>query len=485
MMNKNPEVTDTAELPNVVVVLMDTARADRLSCYGNKRETTPFLDSLAEDGTRYEEAYSTSIWSLPAYTSLFTGELPSAHGVTSWVPTARNDLVPALHSDYQSICVSPHVMGGGWGLVDEFDRHERVKVPHKAPLISPDPILEEMRGQEFSIAEILRLLRKHRTARTLPNGLNQLFKKKIRYKYGFWDDSGAESTVARSKEAASETDEPFFMFMNFVESHMPIHLPRQWARRYTDQSVTDINNLNNIDLFDATFKGREITDSEKQLFEDLHDSSLAYLDSKIEEFHEHLVDQGVADDTVYVFLSDHGNLFGERGIWGHHADIHRNVCRVPLIIRYPWETEDVIEEPVSITSLFDNIVKISMGKKDEISPEGDVFVEYSGYDEETLLENGVPLDPWSYYQVSCISGEWKLDWRADGGVRLHGIEDTGPDRAADNPEVVAEMKGSIQREVGEPAELHQRLGSGTDLEDIEDSTVEHLKSLGYLVGEDV
>lgn len=473
-----------ADHPNIVVMLLDTARADRLSCYGNDRDTTPFIDSLTEDGTRYEEAYSTSIWSLPAYTSLFTGELPSSHGVTSWEPTARNDLVPNLHDDYRSLCVSPHVMGGGWGLVDAFNHHERVKVPHKAPLFDPDPVLEELRGSTPTPRKFLRLLAKHRSARTVPNALNQLFKKKVRYRLGFWHDSGAAGTIDRSKSVVSDTEEPFFLFMNFVESHMPIHLPREWAFKYTDQSVSDVNAINDLDLFDATFKDREVSDRERQLLLDLHDSSLAYQDAKIAEFYDHLEDEGVADDTVFVFLSDHGNLFGERGVWGHHADIGRGVCRVPLLVRYPWEAPDVVEGPVSITALFDNMIDISHGENHAISPNGPVFVEYSGYDEETLTENDVPLDPWSYYTVSCISGEWKLEWRADDTVRLHGIDDEGLDVSADHPDVVEELKDEIREATGNPADLHQQLGSGTDLEDVEDATVEHLKSLGYIVGED-
>lgn len=469
--------------PNIAVFLLDTSRADRFSCYENTRNTTPFLDSLMEDGTRYEEAYSTSIWSLPSYTSLFTGQLPSSHGVTSWQPTARNDLVPALDDKYQSLCVSPHVMGGGWGLVDEFDSFTRTEVPHKSPLISPDPVLEEMRGSDPTVSDLFRLTINHRSARTVPNVLTQLFKKKVKYRFGFWDDSGAKNTINVLKKTFSNIGKPFFLFTNFVESHMPTFLPREWALKYTNKSASEINRINNIDLFDATFSGESPTKEEKQLLIDLHDASLAYQDHKIKEFYEHLESEGIAENTVFVFLSDHGNLFGERGIWGHHADIQRNVCRVPLLIRYPWESKSVVKKPVSITALFDNLVSISEGERDEITAEGPVFVEYSGYDEETLKNKGVPVDPWSYYRVSCISEGWKLDWRADGEVRLHEIEDTGPDRSKEHPSVVKNLKEAILEQVGDPTELHRELGTGTDLTDLDEATVEHLQSMGYLVGD--
>lgn len=375
-------------------------------------------------------------------------------------------------------------MGGGWGLVDVFDSFTRTEVPHKSPPISPDPVLEEVRGSDPTASELLRLIVEHRSGRTVPNSLAQLFKKKIKYRLGFWDDSGAKNTIKALKRTIPDTREPFFLFTNFVESHMPIFLPRKWALKYTNKSISEINSVSNIDLFDATFSDEPPTEEQKQVLLDLHDASLAYQDHRIKEFYKHLESEGMAENTVFVFLSDHGNLLGERGIWGHHADIQRHVCRVPLLIRYPWESESVVEDPVSITALFDNLVSISEGEHDEITADGPVFVEYSGHDEETLNEKGIPVDPWSYYRVSCISEGWKLDWRADGEVWLHEIEDTGPDRSDEHPSIVDSMKQDILEQVGDPAELHKELGAGTDLGDLDKATVEHLQSMGYLVGDD-
>lgn len=70
--------------PNIVFLLLDAARADHFSCYGYHRETTPYIDTLAKDGSFYNNAYSNSIWSLPAYASLFTGKYPSSHGAVDW-----------------------------------------------------------------------------------------------------------------------------------------------------------------------------------------------------------------------------------------------------------------------------------------------------------------------------------------------------------------------------------------------------------------
>ena len=72
------------ERHNIIVILADTVRADHLSCYGYDRQTSPFVDSIAERGTVYESAYSSSIWTMPAYATLFTGLLPHEHGAVGW-----------------------------------------------------------------------------------------------------------------------------------------------------------------------------------------------------------------------------------------------------------------------------------------------------------------------------------------------------------------------------------------------------------------
>lgn len=468
--------------PNIVVALMDTARTDRFSCYGNSRDTTPFIDSLAKGGTRYEEAYSTSIWSLPAYVSLFNGKLPNEHGILSWSPGADNTLISSL-SDYKTLCVSPHVMGGGWGLVDDFDVHENISVPHRRPLITPDPVLDDMQGKGLDAGAFIRSFAEHRSPQTLLNAPYQLFRKQILYRLGFWDDSGATDVINRSKEVVSDADNPFFLFMNFVESHKPMYLPQEWALKWTNESAHKVNKATTTDLFDITFNDADFPQSQQEIFVDVHDASLAYQDKKIEEFYRYLESEGEAENTVFIILSDHGNLFGERGIWGHHAYVDRNVCRVPLLIRYPWDSPDTVSDPVSIINVYETMLEIADGRPDTITPDSEVFVEYAGYDEETLKANDVPVEPWSYYQISCVSDEWKLNWRADGNTELYNLNAPSSEVSQTNPDVIAQLKEAVRDEMGTPDELHERLGTGTEIEDLTDDTLQHLKSMGYLKGE--
>ncbi|MFB6187416.1 MAG: sulfatase-like hydrolase/transferase [Halobacteriaceae archaeon] len=85
-MTKKPE--------NVILIVVDTLRADRLSCYGYENETSPFLDSLAEEGMRFENAYSVASWTVPVHGSLFSGKLPSFHGSHRQSDVFRRNYLP-------------------------------------------------------------------------------------------------------------------------------------------------------------------------------------------------------------------------------------------------------------------------------------------------------------------------------------------------------------------------------------------------------
>ncbi len=477
------------EAPNIVVALLDSARADRFSCYGHNRETSPFLDSLAEEGTRYDEAYSTSIWSFPAYTSLFTGELPSEHGIVSWDQTAKNRLTAELDS-YHKMSVSPHIMNEKFGLAEGFDSNQMVSVPHKSLLFEPDPVIYEMRDHGLDVGKFLRSMARHRTPQSIPNAAHQFFKKAVRYRYGFWQDSGANNVINASKKAVSEAnqEEPFFLFMNFVESHTPMYLPREWTYKYTDRSVEEINRLHEEYTFfiEESLKGKDVPEEDKQLFFDLHDASIAYLDHQLQRFYEHLETIGEAENTVFVILSDHGDLFGEHGIWGHHVKIHRNLCRVPLIIRYPFGDSEVVTDPVSIRAVCDNLIDISRGEQTKIEGEESEFIEYAGYDADVLEDNGVPTEPWRYYQVSCVSDGWRLNWRADDHTELYCM-DEDPDEETDlsdsRHQKVEELQAEIETKLGHPTEIHQQLNGTTATDEMDSETLDHLKAMGYL-GED-
>lgn len=474
-----------SDRPNVVVLLLDAARLDRFSCYGHSRETTPFIDSLAADGTVYDAAYSTSVWSLPAYGSLFTGELPSEHGAVNWESVVgKNTLVSELDDAYSTYCISPHIMSRRFGMTEKFDEDIFAPVPHKELLFEPDPVIDNLRSRnDVSATAFVEEWLSERTFRTFPNAAYQVLKKKG-YEFGFWDDSGAQNVFDSVTDEMLDS-EPFFLFTNFVETHKPYYVPRKWALEYTDASPAEINRVNRIDSKAATAGEIEISESDRQLLLDLLDGSLRYMDEQIEAFYRRLEAQGVAEDTVFVVLSDHGDLFGEWGVWEHQAVIHRDLCNVPLIINTPWDGPETVSAPTSIRSLCDSIVAMSRGEAAVPSGSNEVFVEYNGWDttpsDPPWERYDVPTEPWKWYRASCVTDDWRLCWRADDHVELYDTDDRSEtdNVSASHPDVVADLKRRIEDRIGKPREIHE-LYRGKGTHEIDNELANRLEDLGYL-----
>jgi len=109
--------------PNVVWIVVDTLRADHLGCYGHDRDSSPRLDALAADGTRFEAAYAPSTWTLPSVASLFTGLLPAEHGVVHWTHDLPPDLPTVAEALRDGDYVTTAIMGNLNVTADDgFDR---------------------------------------------------------------------------------------------------------------------------------------------------------------------------------------------------------------------------------------------------------------------------------------------------------------------------------------------------------------------------
>lgn len=291
--------------PNIVFILLDAARADALSCYGNSNETTPFVDSLAESGVRYDRAYSNSIWSLPAYGSLFTGEYPSQHGAVDWNRRIdENSLVSGLNDEgYATKAVSSHLVCGEFGIADAFDELEWISVPGLHIPFPDDPVLDRIQERKQGggwgskadfVKDVAAWTASERSPQTVANGIHHAYRR-LRESRGWWRDDGATDIVDSMCEFAEQMSQPFFLFGNFVETHGPYRPPRKHIRRFVSDDVTmaEMNEAIEIDFIDVILGDATITDRQRQILRDLYDAELYYLDTKIAELHRGLADAGV------------------------------------------------------------------------------------------------------------------------------------------------------------------------------------------------
>jgi arylsulfatase A-like enzyme len=281
--------------PNVLIVVMDTTRGDRVSLNGFSRPTTPKLEAFAEDATVFEDAWSPAGWTGPAHASLFTGLRPENHGFVrgnrDFLPGSFDTLAEILHrKGYQTVGLTNNMtLSPQSGVLQGFDRVARLYA-------------DERRPYPWAPAT-------HRIA------------------LGFIDDAVREKR-------------PFFVFINDMEPHFPYTPPREWADRFVESGIPEdavqaARLTHPTELFAHNLGAKRIPPDRLRILSDLYDAEIACLDHFVGELLDGLRERGVLDETIVVVTSDHGENFNEHGFVDHMFSIHRAICHVPLLIRYP------------------------------------------------------------------------------------------------------------------------------------------------------
>ncbi|HED66037.1 MAG TPA: hypothetical protein ENJ09_10850 [Planctomycetes bacterium] len=300
--------------PNLLLVVLDTVRADHLAPYGAARPTTPNLDRfVSEHATRYANARSTSSWTLPSHASLLTGLYPDEHGATRPRPgTASAALTlqawPAqrLSEDATTLAELLRERGYRTGAIvgnTSFLRHE----------YGLD------RGFEHYDDRPLPYLPRFLALAQLGGGHEAV---------GFlpYRDAGRVSDLALSW-LDEDPGRPFFLFLNFMDAHLPCIPPAPHA---------------------AAFGGPRPADPRHpapDLLPLLYDRELRYIDAELDRVLSHLAETGALADTAIVITSDHGEAFGEHGFTAHGWNLFDETIRVPLYTHAPGQSGGALVEP--------------------------------------------------------------------------------------------------------------------------------------------
>jgi arylsulfatase A-like enzyme len=278
---------DAGIRPNVLLVTLDTTRADRLTLYGHARPTSPNLDTLGRESIVFENAYSTSSWTLPAHASLFTGKFPSSHGVR-------------------------HDPEGPLVLADAIQAPQGVRA-------------RPMHPDEETLARILS--RAGYTTAGFVGGPWLIREFGLGAGFELWDDSGIADNAGRRARDVSDAAlawldggarEPFFLFLNYFDPHAPYLPPPEWAVSFLPQGLRP-------DPLSAAQAPA------------LYDAEILYMDHELGRVLSWLRERGVFERTLVVVTSDHGELLGERGDWGHERFLWEPLVRVPLLVKPPGE----------------------------------------------------------------------------------------------------------------------------------------------------
>jgi arylsulfatase A-like enzyme len=277
-----------AGAPNILLISIDSLRADHIHTYGYPRRTSPNIDGLAAEGTVFETVMSPTSWTLPAHMTLMTSLAPEEHGViTNRLRLARGvDTLPQRlkRSGYATAgFVSATYLDGLYGFNRGFDEYD-------------DYSLLRTAGAKSRVA----VTSQHVAGRAIQ-----------------WLHANA-----------SPGKRPFFLFLHFFDVHYDYNPPPPFAQ-----------------MFDAGYRGAAIGAVEsihagmptRDLRHDvaLYDGEIAWVDANIGRILETLRTMGVDQNTIVVVTADHGEEFLEHGQAAHDKTLYDEVLRVPLVIRYP------------------------------------------------------------------------------------------------------------------------------------------------------
>jgi arylsulfatase A-like enzyme len=350
---------------NVVVIVIDTLRSDRLSAYGAKRRFGQFLDGLAEEGFCFRRAFAPSTWTKPSVASLMTGRYPGRHGALGNLVFNRN----LMHLDEEYTTLAERLKDAGYRTA------ALVTNPHILPRYHFDQGFDEF---------------------TQPAGrAERLF-------------SRAADWVKRAGR-----DEPFFLYLHAVDPHSPYFPPERYRRKATaadpgpdapfarrgefveialwldqfrdwqpahdgdrfrfDRASADIEKrvaqiapnlaLEDLSSVELDFSGMDDPKLKKRIeyLVSLYNEEVTYANDALESFVRVLEARGLLENTVLVVTSDHGEAFLEHDAWGHGHDVHAEEIEVPLIFRIPGESGvycGISDDPASLIDIYPTLLDL-------------------------------------------------------------------------------------------------------------------------------
>ncbi|MBW2710059.1 MAG: sulfatase [Deltaproteobacteria bacterium] len=322
-------------MKNILLIVVDTLRPDHLGCYGYDRPTSPCLDALAENSTVLESLWSASNFTAPAFTSLFTGLYPHQHGVFDFTAQAPK---------------SP---------VFDLFQHNKTKTGGVVTFRFFQNLLRQIWGDIEAVTDT----RSFDYSKDLPRAVT-------------------ESSLAWLEENGKSG--PFCLFAHYDGPHFPFRLPDEYAHVFDTvnpdlvdpafishffpqehEKLGDGSGSTSGSRFDLVeeinWKKRKVSPETIQWNIDKYDASILYNDRAIGDLLEGVTELGLADDTIVVVLSDHGEEFLEHGAFSHGGiHLHEEVIRTVGIIHEPGGPAGArVTRPLSQVDVFPTLLEMA------------------------------------------------------------------------------------------------------------------------------
>jgi arylsulfatase A-like enzyme len=428
-------IADEDPQPNILLITLDTTRADHLGMYGYERNTSPELDRLAKESVIYVNAISTASTTLPAHAALFTGKFTSSHGAQA-SPTGSFSLSQGLHGpkSWQQLRAN--------GIAsDQVTLAEHLQsAGYVTAAVVAGPWLKRVFG--------------------LDRGFSEYDDSDIKTMNGRAAKSVTQSALEWIDRAQSSSKEkPFFLFLNYFDAHRPYQGAKPDLLRFLPEDAASID------------------PSSPKHQRAVYDAEIFAMDREIGRLLEGLRERQLFNDTWIIVTADHGDLIGEHGRFGHGLSLTQEELAIPLFMKFPGSRQagETVRDYIQHVDVF-AIILDELSIADSATQQGS-----SNLGSHPVVAETYPLEvlsPDGHWRA-LYDGDHKFLWNSKGNHRLYHLKNDPSELqnlAASEPERTQEMSNKLLRYL----DALPKPGASGPPAVVDSETEELLRGLGYI-----
>lgn len=481
--------------PNIVVLVMDTARATTVFD-GIENDCLPNLGALAADGTTFTNCMTTAPWTLPSHASMFTGQYTSEHLAHTGTKRFDPDIEPLPRKlstqGYQTVAYSNNTwispdFGFDAGFDDFYVRWQLLERGQDLAAVAKSDDIRDALGNLWRAMDA-------DAPYTLVNSLWGLYLNLFSH-----DDDGAKRTTDRLTTWLDHhnTGQPFFMFANYVEPHLRYDPPEPYRTQHLPADPSPAEDVNQ-DPWKYITGEISMSEDDFDVLKALYAAELAYLDTQLGALFDHLREIGEYEQTVVVVVGDHGENIGEHDLMDHQYCLYDTLLRVPLFIHDPGQrmTTESVDSLVELRDIFPTILDFAgIERPENETISSNSLLQTDQRDRDYIVAEYLepqpsmsalrkqldnPVEPEQYDRaLRCIrTDDWKFIEGTDGRHELYDLGHNEGERRNiihDHQDKADALHDYLQSEHGELQRKQDRNAAEMDA-----STEQRLEDLGYI-----